>query len=577
MTMLLTGTGVARGVVIGPARVLHGEPLEIVEYALPRHFIPDEVRRFRAAVKNAQRELQSARDRIPPGTPADIADFINTHLLMLQDEALSGAVVNLIRSHQCNAEWALKLHRDAVISVFDEMEDPYLRTRRDDINHVVNRVLRVLLKGAGHAAGTASAGAAVCVAEDLTPADVVMLRGQGVRALVTETGGPVSHTSILARSLGLATVTGLRHACKLLREAETLVVDGEKGLVLAEPDVVALRYYRQRLRTLRQQQAELRTLRRKRNVTRDGTRVRLLANVELSGDLRELKRVGAEGIGLYRTEFLYLNRDTLPDEEEQYQAYLKVIKAANGKPVTIRTLDLEPEYARGVTTEIAPGANPALGLRAVRLCLREPALFKPQLRALLRAAAHGPLRIMLPMVASVEEVRQVRVVLQVCQAELKQAGIRHKARVPLGVMIEIPSAALAAVQLAREADFLSIGTNDLIQYTLALDRSDDAVSHLHDPIHPAVLHLISHTLAAGRRARIAVGMCGEMAGDIRYTRLLLGLGLREFSMHPSTLLEVKRVITTTRLKRLSGPAKRMLHSSDAEHGHRLLLKLNELQ
>jgi phosphoenolpyruvate-protein phosphotransferase (PTS system enzyme I) len=517
------------------------------------------------------------RGRIPAGTPGDIAAFIDTHLLMLDDRSLVDATVGHIRTLGINAEAALRRSRDALVAVFEQMEDPYLRTRRDDVEHVVSRVQRVLTKSerALPEGGQALGEPCVIVADDITPADIILLSQQAVQAFVTEYGGPLSHTAILARSLGIPAVVGLHNARKLLRENETVIVDGEHGHVLADPDDKALAHFRRK----QDQQAEdrrlLQSLRDKPALSRDGVSVRLQANIELPEDAHEAEANGAAGVGLYRTEFLYMNRRDLPTEDEQYEAYSRVVSAVKG-PITIRTLDLgaDKQVDSGQRHGPTPN-NPALGLRAIRLCLKEPELFRVQMRALLRASVHGHVRIMLPMISSMTELRQAKALIAACRAELAREGRAVAAHIPVGAMIEVPAAAIAAPLLAREVDFFSIGTNDLIQYTLAIDRVDDEVNYLYDPLHPAVLRLIRMTIEAGHAAGIEVGMCGEMAGDVRYTRLLLGLGLTEFSMHPANVLEVKRAVREADVADLRAKAERVFEATGADAFEHELAGLKE--
>ncbi|HYW02736.1 MAG TPA: phosphoenolpyruvate--protein phosphotransferase, partial [Gammaproteobacteria bacterium] len=547
MSLFLSGIGVSRGIVIGRARRLSGDQPDATEERIEREQIEPEIARYRAALERARVQLKGVRDRIPPQTTAEIAAFIDTHLLMLRDSALSDAVESLIRSRRVNAEWALKLQRDALVNVFEQMEDSYLRTRRDDVDQVVNRVQRILAnqdRALAEEAGQHQ-DPVIVLAEDVSPADIVSLQHQGVAAFITEFGGPLSHSAILARGLNIPTVVGVRNARRLLRENELLVIDGQQGSVLAEPDQRMLAHYHRRQKAEKQHQARLARLRNQPAVTLDGIWINLRANIELPEDIEAVRRVGANGIGLYRTEFLYMNRQDVPGEEEQLEAYLRVLRSVEGAPLTIRTLDLGGDKPLAAGREGPVINNPALGLRAIRLCLKDTALFRPQLRALLRASAHGKIQIMVPMVSTLKEFLSVRQMITELQEELRREGIPFDEEIPIGVMVEVPAAALAARILARHVDFFSIGTNDLIQYTLAIDRIDDEVNYLYDPLHPAVLQLISMTIEAGREADIPVAMCGEMAGDPQYTRLLLGMGLSEFSMQPATLLEVKRIVTAS--------------------------------
>lgn len=576
MSLALSGIGVSRGIAIGKVHVLErGEP-DVVEYRIPERQIDAEIERFRRALEVARTQLRDIRRRIPTYTPADINAFIDTYLLMLEDSTLTSAPEDVIRTRACNAEWALKLQLDRVVRVFDDMDDPYLRTRRDDIAHVVNRVLRILLRQDSHEDEPGvSLRNRIVIADDLTPADTVLLQHQGIAGFVTEYGGPLSHTAIMARSLRIPAVVGVHRARQYLRDREQVVVDGREGAVLVSPDDAVLKHFRRRQRSEREYFAGLRKLKDETAVTLDKQRILLQANIELPEDIKPAQEAGADGVGLYRTEFLFMNRATVPDEEEQLESYVSVIKAMKGQSVTIRTLDLGADK-QGNSGRAGPmPTNPALGLRAIRLCLKDPALFRPQLRAILRASAHGHVRLMIPMLSNTQELFQLLHLLEETRRELKQQKLKFDPHMPIGGMVEVPAAAISASLFARHLDFLSIGTNDLIQYTLAIDRIDDEVNYLYDPLHPSVLRLIHLTIKAGLRASIPVSMCGEMAGDCRYTRLLLGLGLREFSMHPSTLLEVKSIIKHSAVTDLAKPVRRILHSTHSEQTQRLLRRLNE--
>ncbi len=576
MTLALQGIGVSRGIAIGKACVLERDRLDVLESPIPPHLIENEVARFEAALQLARQQLSAIREQIPSNSPPDITAFIDTHLLMLKDSTLSVGPVHLIRTRQCNAEWALKLQRDSLVTVFDEMDDPYLRTRKDDVDHVITRIQRILLAKDNDVAKTAGPALKNCIvlADDLTPADTVLMQHQGMIGFVTEYGGPLSHTAILARSLELPAVVGLHRARRYIRDQELMIVDGERGIVLADPDEATLAYYMRRQREERRYYAQLAKLRTEPAVTLDGQAVTLLANIELPEDVQAVKKVAASGIGLYRTEFLYMNRPTPPTEEEHLAAYLRVLRTIKGKPVIIRTLDLGADKQVDGGREGRVATNPALGLRAIRLCLKDPGLFRPQLRAILRASASGPVRLMLPMLSNMQELLQALHLIEETKQELKNQGLPFDDSMPVGGMIETPAAALSAHIFARHLDFLSLGTNDLIQYTLAIDRIDDEVNYLYDPLHPAVLQLIHMTIKAGRRAGIPVSMCGEMAGDIRYTRLLLGMGLTEFSMHPSSLLEVKRVVNSSHLNKLTRLAQKVLHAHSSHEAAALMERIN---
>lgn len=573
----LHGIGVSRGYAIGRVLRLQRDQTEVVEYRLPVQQIESEVERFLQGLELAKQELRTVRERLPASVPAEINAFIDTHLLMLEDSLLAQAPLELIRSHGCNAEWALKLQRDRIVQVFEAMEDAYLRNRRDDIDHVIARIQRILLAGSNstEAIPLHRFSERIVVADDLAPADTILMQHQGVYGFITEFGGPLSHTAILARSLGIPALVGVHNARRYLQDDEPIVIDGQRGVVLAglEPELLA--YYRQRQRAERQRLRQLQTFRDQPAITTDGLTIELHANIELPEDTDAALDAGAAGVGLYRTEFLFMNRDRPPDEEEQFEVYREVLTAFEGRPVTIRTLDLGADKRVDGGRQDAPVAtNPALGLRAIRLCLREPDLFRPQLRAILRASIHGRVRIMIPMLSSVQEIKQVLLLLDGLRRQLQDERLPFDPQLPIGGMIEIPAAALCADQFVQQLDFLSIGTNDLIQYTLAIDRIDDNVNYLYEPLHPAVLKLIRMTLSAGRIAGVPVSLCGEMASDPLYTRLLLGLGLTRFSMHPGSLLEVKQVITTSNATQLRQLTRQALDCTQPEQQQSLLNRLS---
>jgi phosphoenolpyruvate-protein phosphotransferase (PTS system enzyme I) len=548
VTIALHGMGVSRGVAIGNVHIIRRDQLEIIEYQIAKPGVEAEVKRLQDAVTQAKQQLRAIRDHIPDSTNVDIAAFIDTHLLMMDDMALTQEPYRLIRETSCNAEWALKLQRDALVAAFEEMDDPYLRTRRDDVDHVVNRILRILLKHAPlpHESVDNKLKGYIVLADDLTPADTVLMQHQGIVAFITEYGGPTSHTAILARSLGIPAVISLHNALQYIEEDDFIVIDGMRGVVLVDPDERSLDYYRKQQQDDISYYSDLGKLKEGPALTRDGVTIELMANIELPRDFDTVREVGANGVGLYRTEFLYMNRETPPDEEEHYETYLKVLEKLDGLPLTIRTLDLGADKQVDGGRQSGPvQSNPALGLRAIRLCLKEPALFRPQLRAIFRASAHGNIRLMIPMLSNLQEMQQVLQMVDEIKTELDTDKIAYDHDMPIGGMIEVPAAAICADIFARHLDFLSIGTNDLIQYTIAIDRVNDEVNYLYDPLHPAVLRLINITLLAGKKANIPVAMCGEMAGETQYAPLLLGLGLRQFSVHPAGLLELKKIITET--------------------------------
>ena len=558
--------GVSRGIAIGNVHIIKRDQLEIVEYKIAEDNVDTEISRLKDAVTQAKRQLRAIRDHIPESTTADIAAFIDTHLLMMEDAALTQEPVRLIRSSKCNAEWALKLQRDALVAAFDEMDDPYLRTRKDDVDHVVNRIQRILLKHAPlpHEIPDNKLNGFIILADDLTPADTVLMQHQGIVAFITEFGGPTSHTAILARSLGIPAVISLRNALQYIEEDDMVIIDGLNGTVLIDPDKLSLEQYRTRQQEEVSYYFDLIKLKEGPAKTQDGITIDLMANIELPRDFDTVREVGANGVGLYRTEFLYMNREVPPDEEEHYTTYLEVLDKLNGLPLTIRTVDLGADKQVDGGRESGPvNSNPALGLRGIRLCLKEPSLFTPQLRAIFRASAHGQTRLMIPMLSNPQEMQQVLRLIDEVRSELDDENIDYNPEMPVGGMIEVPAAAICADIFARHLDFLSIGTNDLIQYTIAIDRVNDEVNYLYDPLHPAVLRLIHTTLEAGNNAGIPVAMCGEMAGESRFAALLLGLGLREFSVHPASLLELKKIISETDTTKLADLTQ---HALSADNG-----------
>ena len=562
MTISIQGISVSRGIAIGQVHCIKRDQIDTPEYLIRKTQIDSEILRLDNAITKARKELRAIRDHIPSSTSINISEFINTHLLMLEDNALTEEPKRIIKDRLCNAEWALKLQRDALVNVFDEMADAYLSTRKDDVGHVVNRILRILLKQKPlldelpdeHLRGK------VIVADDLTPADTVLMQHYGIAAFATEFGGSTSHTAILARNLRIPAVVGLHSAKKLIKNDDLVILDGGSGIVLVNPDKTVLSYYIKKQNEVKKYYSSLEKLKDSPARSIDGIPITLMANIELPEDFETVRDIGAAGVGLYRTEFLYMNRNNPPDEEEHFQTYIKVIEALRGLPLTIRTVDLgadkEVDGVGRQTSNIR--SNPALGLRAVRLCLKEPEFFRPQLRAILRASAHGPIRIMIPMLTNTQEMQQVLFIIDELKLELKNKLIEFDQEIKVGGMIEVPASAICADIFADKLDFLSIGTNDLIQYTMAIDRINDEVNYLYDPLHPAVLRLIQATIVAGQKANIPISMCGEMAGEKEYTQLLLGLGLREFSMHPATLLEVKEIINKTNINELVELTKKAL-------------------
>ncbi len=550
MTFSLHGLAVSGGIAIGRAHLISHATLEVAQYQLRERDVAGELERLDRAIATVGEELDALRvEACAPGTPAELSAFVDIHSMLLADPALTDAVRDLIRERRCNAEWAMVQQMQQVVAQFDEFEDAYLRERKHDVVQVVERVLKVLQNKPRKLARRKPVAAddeLIVVANDLSPADTIQFKNLKIGGFVTDYGGATSHTAIVARSLAIPAVVGMQHARPLIQDDDLLIVDGTRGVLLVDPDIRILEEYRLRKSALELERSKLKRLKTARATTLDGVEIQLYANIELPQDAEQARDVGADGVGLFRTEFLFMNRDELPDEDEQFEAYRSVVKGLAGKPVTIRTLDIGADKearalrARSSGDRVSP--NPALGLRAIRFCLAEPQVFLAQLRAILRASHYGTIRLLIPMLAHAHEIEQTLAMIETAKAQLREARQKFDERIQVGGMIEIPAAALALGPFLRRLDFLSIGTNDLIQYTLAIDRADGAVAHLYDPLHPAVLRLISLTIQAGERAGLPVAVCGEMAGDPRLARMLVGMGLRQFSMHPAQVLEVKQQI-----------------------------------
>ncbi|AVY94149.1 MULTISPECIES: phosphoenolpyruvate--protein phosphotransferase [Microvirgula] len=576
MSIVLHGIGIGGGIAIGRAHLISHSSIDVVHYQLEPGEVPGELARFDEAIRTTRKELEMLWGSIPENAPAELGAFLSLHIMLLNDAALSREPRVVIEREQCNAEWALKQQADALIEQFNEIEESYLRERKQDVMQVVERIYKNLAGANGELPEADDLiDDAILIAHDLSPADMVYFKDSNYAAFVTEVGGATSHTAILARSLDLPSIIATHTARQLINEDELVIVDGIQGVIIVSPDDMVLTEYRRRLRSWRVAKSKLASIKKSNAQTQDGTPIELVANIELPQDVDDVLNSGAVGVGLFRSEFLFLGRDNLPTEDEQFDAYREVATRLNGQPLTIRTLDLgadkNPKWSQYTTAD-----NPALGLCGIRLCLAEPALFRTQLRAILRASVHGRVRILFPMVNSVAELRQAVTQLALAREELDATGQAYDPDMQVGAMIEVPSAALTVNMLAKYVNFFSIGTNDLIQYTLAIDRNDDAVSHLYDPTHPAVLYLIWHTIKTANKAGVPVSICGEMAGDARLTRLLLGMGLRKFSMPPANLLSVKRVVLDTHLDHISPVVSKILRTNDPDRVHDLLTQLNTL-
>ena len=574
MTFAIHGLAVSRGIAIGRAVVVASSRMEVVHYFIRPDQVESEITRARNARNAVIDELQRLQDEMPKDAPGELNALLEVHLMLLQDQALAEAIRNWISERLYNAEWALTTQLEIISRQFDEMDDEYLRERKADLEQVVERILRHM-KGTPSPIATPSAsndsspqlaleGAKeaplVLVAQDLSPADMLQFKSKVFAGFVTAVGGKTSHTAIVARSMDIPAVVGARGASQLIRQDDWVIIDGNAGVVIVDPTPMILAEYGFRQRQNELERERLSRLRFTPSLTMDEQKVELLANIEQPGDSAAAVRAGAVGVGLFRTEFLFMGRGgNLPGEEEQYRAYREVIDGMQGMPVTIRTLDVGADKPLDKAQPKDYYLNPALGLRAIRWSLADTSMFRTQLRAILRAASHGQVKLLFPMLAHRSEIEQTLGQLRQAQSELDAKGMSY-GQVKLGAMIEIPAAALMVNSFLKYFDFLSIGTNDLIQYTLAIDRADETVAHLYDPMHPAVLRLVAEVIAAANAAGKEVSVCGEMAGDVSMTRLLLGLGLRCFSMHPAQILAVKQEVLRADAGKIAGWAQEVVHS-----------------
>ncbi|MDQ1832787.1 phosphoenolpyruvate--protein phosphotransferase [Massilia scottii] len=576
----LHGIPVSRGISIGRAHLLTPAALDVKHYLVAEEHLEAEVKRLQDALAEVHRGLQALWTDLPKDAPTELGAFIDVHALILSDPMISEAPLDIIRTRHYNAEWALVTQIDELSAQFDEIEDPYLRERKADIQQVAERVLKVLM-------GTAQLAPApvtdeefqpqmIVVAHDISPADMLQFRDRSFIGFVTDVGGQNSHTAIVARSLDIPAAVGMSQASQLIEQDDWVIIDGDAGVVICNPSTLVLEQYRARQAAMLKARKKLSKLKKTPAITRDGTVVTLLANIELPDDCPHALECGAEGVGLFRSEFLFMGRSgqahKIPSEDEQFEQYRKAVVAMKGRPVTIRTLDIGADKPLDQTEHTA--LNPALGLRAIRYCLAEPQLFLTQLRAILRASAFGKVRLLIPMLSHVFEIDQCLAMVEQAKAQLREAGQKYDAAIDVGAMIEIPAAALSLPMFVKRMNFLSIGTNDLIQYTLAIDRVDYEVAHLYDPLHPAILQLIAMTIMAGKKAGIDVAVCGEMAGDVKLTRLLLGMGLREFSMHPAQLLSVKQEILNCDLTTITPQTRKILRTTEP---HAIVEAVQQLQ
>ncbi len=556
----LHGHGASRGNALGRARVRLPHVQEVTEKRIAANAVDAELQRLHQAVESARAEMRDLRQRLQGALPAEVGEFLDLHAMLLDDPELLFALDELIRSQRYSAAYALRVQRDKLAQVFEGMEDAYLRARLDDLDHVIGRIHAFLMhKRPANVKGLAGE---ILVCENVAPSELAQLQAQGVVGIVSSAGSPLSHSAILARSLHLPLVVGASGILNRINDGDVLIVDGGSGDVVLEPAADDLRHYRQRLRELAREQRELGRLRSKPTRTTDGVDITLLANAESREDVAQAHALGAHGLGLYRTEFLFLQRNELPDEEEQFRIYRDTVLGMSGRPVTIRTLDLGADKADRTGLVVGREENPALGLRGIRLALARPVVADTQLRAILRASGYGPVRILIPMVSAREELLTVRRKLSLLVALLRNEGHEVAENIAIGAMIEVPAAAIALDSFIDQVDFLSVGTNDLVQYLLAADRNNEAVGELYSPLHPAVLRLLTQVIDTAKHHAKPLAVCGEIAGDARMTPLLLALGLTEFSLHPGTLLEVRRAIRDSDLGGLHAQAAKLLAARD---------------
>lgn len=575
MSIVLHGVPVGAGIAIGRARLVVRGMDEVPHHELTEAELPAEVARYEQAIKATRTQLEQLRVAIPENAPTELGAFISLHLMLLSDVSLSREPIDFIETQHINAEWALKQQTDKLAEQFDAIDDDYLRARKQDMLQVVERIYKNLI-GLSTELSIEEYFDDDCIliAHDLSPADTVYFKEGQIAAFVTDAGGPTSHTAILGRGLDMPSVIALGHARDLISEDELVIVDGSAGVLIIAPDDVVLAEYRHQMREFRSHKRQLSKLKKTAATTQDQINIELLGNIESVDDIKQLHKFGADGVGLFRSEFTYLNRDNLPTEDELLAIYSECVKKLKGKQLTIRTVDLGVDKNPRWFGQ-SHSLNPALGLTGIRLCLAEPVMFRTQIRAILRASALGPVRMMWPMISSVTEIRQCLSHLEAAKQHLLEHEQAFDATMQVGAMIEIPSAALTISTLLKYIDFVSVGTNDLIQYTLAADRGDESVSHLYQPSHPSVLKLLQHVIRAANRLNKQVSVCGEMAGDEQYTRLLLGMGLRRFSMNPNNLLAVKSRIIQSDVIALETEVQKLLRNEDPDKALKLLKKMNQ--
>lgn len=576
MSIVLHGFGLGGGIAIGQAYILDKDLDDVAEFTLELNEIDSELKRFEDALSMTRKELEYLRSSIPSGAPAELGAFLSLSIMMLSDSQISKAPLEIIKKESCNAEWAIKLQADNLSKQFDEMDDEYLKERKSDVVQVLERIFKNLEGNRFDWEDGGKLEKGILVTRDLSPADLVHFKDSNFSGFITDFGSLTSHTAIIGRNLDIPAVVGVGNGRQLIHDEEIIIIDGIQGVIIVNPDQLVLAEYKKRKKELQESRLKLRAIRKNETITKDGVSVELLANIEVPSDVEDVKYNNAMGIGLFRSEFLFLGSENhFATEEQQFDAYLQVMKAMKKLPVTIRTADLGSDKNPSWNAVHGDSENPALGLTGIRLSLAEQGFFRSQLRAILRASHYGNMQIMFPMISSAWELKQAIHQLDLAKEELREENIPFDENIKIGSMIEIPAAALSIRSILSLVDFVSIGTNDLIQYTLAIDRNDEAVNYLYDPLHPAVLTIIEHIINAANKKNIPVSICGEMAGNVKLTRLLLGMGLRKFSMYSSNILNVKNIILNSDIGEISSKVSKILRTENREKIYELLDKLNE--
>lgn len=573
-SITLHGIGLGGGIVIGQAYILDQNLDNAINTVIEEDDIDQEIQRFEDALVTTRRELELLRNNIPPNAPAELGAFLSLNIMMLSDSQVASAPAKLIKTEQCSVEWALKLQSEIMSRSFDLMEDDYLKERKHDVIQVFSRIFKNLEGNKFDWEDEGKLEQGILVTHDLSPADLVHFKDSNFSGFIIEVGSITSHTAIVGKNLDIPAIVGINYARQLIREDELIIVDGINGILIINPDTIVLEQYKLLQQQWLESRAKLARIRANETITLDGVKVELFANVDSTDDLREVKYTNAAGIGLFRSEFLFLATDNhLASEEEQFEVYAKLAKSIKGSPVVIRTADLGAD--KNPHWNLVKAINPALGLTGIRLSLAEHNFFRVQLKAILRASALGNIQILFPMISSALELKQAINQLELAKNELRDDGVAFNPEIKIGAMIEIPAAAFAIKSILAIVDFIAIGTNDLIQYLLAIDRNDESVNYLYNPLHPAVLKLISYVIRSSNKASVPVSVCGEMAGNTLLTRLLLGIGLRKFSMHTSSLLEVKQVILNTDISKVIAISDKILKTENLERIDELLALLNE--